>query len=48
MVVFVADEDSFAGSTHAVEDIVFFESFETGEHRGVFFWLRFFGAEGVV
>jgi len=48
MVVFVADEDSFAGSAHAVLLIVLFETFETGEDRGVFFWLGFFGAEGVV
>lgn len=48
MVVFVADEDAFASSAHAVVYVVFFEAFETREDGGVFFWLGFFGAEGVV
>lgn len=48
MIVFVADEDAFAGSAHAVLGVVFFEALEAREHGGVFFGLRFFGAEGVV
>lgn len=48
MVVFVANEDSFAGSAHTVLFIVLFEAFEAREDGGVFFWLGFFGAEGVV
>lgn len=48
MVVFVADEDSFAGSAHAMLIIVLFEAFEAREDGGVFFWLRLFGSEGVV
>ena len=48
MVVFVADEDTFAGSAHAVLFIVLFEAFKAREDRGVFFWLGLFGAEGVV
>ena len=46
--MFVTDEDSFAGSAHAVLVIVFFEALEACEDGGVFFWLRFFGAEGVI
>ena len=48
MVVFVADEDTFAGSAHAVLFIVLFEAFEAREDGGVFFWLGLFGAESVV
>ena len=48
MIVFVADEDSFAGSAHAVLIIVLFEALEASENGGVFFWLGLFGAEGVV
>lgn len=48
MIVLVADEDAFAGAAHAVVDVVFFEALEAGEDGGVFFWLGFFGAEGVV
>lgn len=48
MVVFVTDEDPFAGSAHAMVLEVFFETAEAREDRGVFFWLGFFGAEGVV
>lgn len=44
----VADEYAFAGSAHAVLGVVFFEALEAGQDRGVFFWLCFFGAEGVV
>lgn len=48
VVVFVADENSFAGSSHAVLDIVLFEALQACEDRGVFFRLGFFGTEGVV
>jgi len=48
VIVFVADEDSFAGAAHTVLDIVLFETFEARKHRRVFFRLRLFGAEGVV
>lgn len=48
MIVLVADQDSLAGAPHAVLDIVLFETLEAREDGGVFFWLGFFGAEGVV
>jgi hypothetical protein len=48
VVVFVADEDAFAGPPHTVLGVVFFEALEACEDGGVFFWLGFFGAEGVV
>ncbi len=44
----MADEDSFAGSAHAVDIIVLFEAFEAREYGWVFFWLGFLGAEGIV
>jgi len=48
MVVFVADENAFAGAPHAVLGVVFFETLEAREDGGVFFGLGFFCAEGVV
>jgi hypothetical protein len=48
VVVLVADKDSFAGSAHAIINVVFFEALEAREDGGVFFWLRFFRAECVV
>ena len=48
MVVFVADENAFAGTAHAVLFIVFLEALEARQHGGIFFGLSFFGAEGVV
>ena len=48
VVVFVADEDCLAGAPHAMLVVVCLEALETREHRGVFFGLCFFGAEGVV
>jgi hypothetical protein len=48
MVVFVADEDSFAGPSHSMLDIVLFEALEACENWGVFFRLGFLGAKGVV
>ena len=44
----MADEDALACSPHAMFVVVLFESFQAREHRGVFFGLRLFGAEGVV
>lgn len=44
----VADENAFAGAAHAVDFVVFFQTFEACEDGGVFFWLGLFGAEGVV
>ena len=48
MVMFVTDEDAFAGAAHAVELIVLFETLKAGEDGGIFFGLIFFRAEGVV
>ena len=44
----VADENSFAGPSHAMLVVVFFQAPEPCKDRGVFFWLVFLGAEGVV
>ena len=46
--VFVTEEDGFAGAAHAVVVIVASEARQACEDRGVFFGLRFFGAQGVV
>ena len=46
--MFVADEDAFASAAHAVDIVVLFETLEACKDGGVFFWLGFFGAEGVV
>jgi len=48
VVVFVADKNSFAGSSHAMLNIVLFKAPKACEDRGVFFRLGFFGAESVV
>lgn len=48
MVVLVADEDAFAGASHAVEVVVLLEALEAGDHGGVLLGLGFFDAEGVV
>ena len=48
VVVLVADENPFAGPSHAMLVVVFFQAPEPCKDRGVFFWLVFFGAEGVV
>lgn len=48
MIVLVADEDAFAGAAHTMDIVVLFETLEARQDRGVFFWLRLFGAEGVV
>ena len=48
MVVLVADQDTLAGSAHAMLYVVFFQSLETCEHRGVLLWLMLFGTKGVI
>lgn len=48
VIVLMADEDALAGSTHAMLIVVLFQSLQASEHRGVFFRLVLFGAEGVV
>ena len=48
MIVFMADQDSLAGSTHAMFLVVLFQSLQTREHRGILLWLVLFGPEGVV
>lgn len=48
MVVLVADEDALACAAHAMLVVVFLETLEAREHRGVFFGLVLFRAEGVV
>lgn len=48
MVVFVADQHTLARPPHAMFLVMFFEALETRAHRWILFWLRLFGAEGVV
>ena len=48
MVVLVTDEDTLAGSAHAMSHVVFFQSVQACEHRGIFFWLVLFSTEGVI
>lgn len=48
MIMFMAYEDTLAGTAHSMLFIVFLETFESGENRGIFFWLVFFCAECVV
>ncbi len=44
----VTDEDALAGSAHAISHVVFFQSVQACEHRGIFFWLVLFSTEGVI
>lgn len=48
VIVFMADQDSFAGSAHAMFHIMLFQSLQTCEYRGILFGLMLFGAESVV
>ena len=48
MIVLVADENTLAGTAHTMDIIVLFQTLQSCEDRGVFFWLGFFCAEGVV
>ena len=48
VIVLVADEHAFAGPAHAMLLVVLFETLESRDHRGIFFWLVLLGAEGVV
>ena len=48
MIVFMADQDSLAGSTHAMILVVLFQSLQACEHRGILLWLMLFGTKGVV
>lgn len=48
MVVFVADQNSFACSPHSMLFIVFFQTLQTCEYRRIFLRLVFFGAKGIV
>lgn len=44
----VADQDTLASATHAMDLIMLFQALEAGQHRGVFLRLGLLGAEGVV
>ena len=48
MVVLVADQDTLAGTAHAMFFVVFFQSLQTCQHRRVFFRLLLFGTKGVI
>lgn len=48
VVVLVTDQNALACSTHAMLVVVLFQPLQTREHRGVFFRLVLFGAEGVI
>lgn len=48
MIVFVADQNSFARSPHSMKFIVFFQALQACKYRRVFLRLIFFGAKGVV
>ena len=48
VIMFVADEDSLAGSTHAMFFKVLFQSLQAREHRGILLRLMLFGTERVV
>lgn len=44
----MANEDAFACATHAMVVEVLLEALQSGDDRRIFFWLRFFDAEGIV
>lgn len=46
--MFMADQDTLASASHSILLVVFLQSLQTGYHRWVLFWLRFFGAKCVV
>jgi hypothetical protein len=48
MIMFMTDENPFTSPTHAMLFVMFFQPFQAGEHRRVFFGLILFGAEGVI
>lgn len=48
MIVFVADEDTLAGSAHAMLLVMLFKPLETCYDRGVFLWLLLFSAKCVI
>ena len=48
VVVFVADQDTLAGSAHAMFHVVLFQSLQACKHRRILFWLVLFSTEGVV
>jgi hypothetical protein len=48
VIVLVADEDAFTGSTHAMFLVMFLQSLQTRKHRRIFLWLAIFRPECVV
>lgn len=48
MVVFVTHHDRLAGTTHAMFLIMLLESLQPHKYGRIFFWLCFFGPEGIV
>lgn len=48
VVVFMADQDPFARSPHAMLFVMLLQPLQARDHRGVFFGLVFLRAEGVV
>lgn len=48
MVVFMADQHAFAGSSHAILLVVFLQPLQSRQHRRIFLWLILFRSECVV
>ena len=48
VIVLMADQDSLAGSAHAMSFIVLFQSPQAREHRGILLWLVLFRTKGVI
>lgn len=48
VVVFMTNENAFAGATHAMVGEVLLETFQPGDNGGIFFRLRFLDAKCVV
>jgi hypothetical protein len=48
VIVLVADEDTFTGSTHAMFRVVLLQSLQTRKHGRIFLWLAILRPECVV
>lgn len=48
VVVFVTDQDAFAGSAHAMLLVVLFQPLQACEHGRILLWLVLFSPKGVV
>ena len=48
MTVLMTNKDAFAGASHTILLVMFLQTLETGEDRGVFFGLVLLGTESIV